>query len=204
MHRLLLTTTILMTLGAAACGSEVNPGPGSGGSGGAGTTTTSTSSGQGGQGGVGSACATDADCTPGEAWCEGGACVACDNGGLACDIACIQGWTTYERNGCFPCACAPMNACVDDAGCGGQQKCYAGKFCWDWCPPGDPSCCYGNTCSQPGCADPNPAGCYTTGCPMGQDCTDVPNECASSGCACDGAIWACTPDCGGGTCVTPL
>lgn len=149
-------------------------------------------------------CASDADCTPGREWCVGGACVPCDNEGLACDIACEQGWSTYERNGCYPCACAPVNECTSDADCGAGQQCYTGSLCWDWCPPGDPSCCFGNTCSGAGCAEPNPSGCHVTGCPEGQQCTDVPNMCSPSSCSCAGSGWMCTADCSGGRCVTPL
>lgn len=195
------------------CGGDVTTQPGAGGAGSTGNTTTATSTGEGGTttsssgaGGVGGAggCSTDNDCTAGEQWCVGGSCVECDNSGLACDIACIQGWSTYERNGCFPCECAPINACVTDTNCPGQiegveMECYPGKFCWDWCPVGDPSCCFGNTCGPAGCPDPNPTGCFITGCAAGESCVDV--ECASSSCSCDGQSWACDADCGGGTCV---
>jgi hypothetical protein len=187
-----------LVLAAAGCDGDVTTGPG--GAGGSSTTTSGPGGGNGGQGGAGGQCSTDADCIAGEQWCVGGACVACDNSGLACDILCIMGWTTYERNGCYPCACAPMNQCTSDAACGAGEECYAGQFCWDWCPAGEPSCCYGNTCSQAGCADPNPTGCFTTGCPIGEDCVDA-GGCTSSGCFCDGMGWACTDDCGGGTCV---
>jgi hypothetical protein len=202
---------------AAACGGKAfkdgAPASGAGGSAGAG--------GDGGRTGTGAAptgpvpagpagpnpagCTTDADCPKGVAWCEGGACVPCDNGGLACDIACIGGWSTYERNGCFPCECAPINQCTRDAECGAGQKCYAGKLCWSWCPPADASCCYGNRCSAVGCPDPNPAGCLITGCPQGQSCvTDPRFGCAPSGCACAGGGWGCTADCSGGICLSPV
>jgi hypothetical protein len=201
------------------CDGDVTTQPGVGGAGSTGTANTSsgtgtgTSTGEGGTtvssssssgaGGAGG-CATDDDCTVGEQWCVGGSCVECDNSGLACDIACIQGWTTYERNGCFPCECAPTNACVTDTNCPGpieglEVKCYPGKLCWDWCPPGDPSCCFGNTCGTVGCSDPNPTGCFITGCAAGESCVNL--ECASSSCSCDGQSWVCDPDCGGGTCV---
>jgi hypothetical protein len=154
----------------------------------------------GGQGGGGGGCSTDADCTMGKEWCVGGACVPCDNSGLACDIACQNNWNTYERNGCYPCECAPVNACDTDAQCGAGGKCYAGQFCWDWCPPGDPSCCYGNVCSPPGCPDPNPTGCFVTGCPQGKTCA-LGGACTSSSCACANGNWGCTKDCGGGSCM---
>jgi hypothetical protein len=190
----------IFALGAGGCGGDVVEDPGSGGAGGSSTT------GQGGgtgEGGGPFACADDAECGAGQ-WCVGGVCGPCDNSGTACDIVCPDGWSTYARNGCSPCECAPLNACAADADCAAGEKCYAGNFCWDWCPPGDPSCCFGNVCSQAGCSDPNPTGCHTTGCPEDQQCVSDPIECASSGCACDGQGWACTPDCNGGTCVIPL
>jgi hypothetical protein len=98
----------------------------------------------------GGACSNDADCGYGVEWCVGGACVACDDSGDACGLACSDGWDLYERNGCRACACAPINECIMDGDCpkpaDGTPECYAGSLCWDWCPPGEPSCCYGNTC----------------------------------------------------------
>jgi hypothetical protein len=177
---------------AASCGGKaiVDGRPGSGGAGvtsSAGTTT-----------GAGS-CKTDADCRFGEAWCTGGTCQACDNGGLACDLACQDGWQMYSRNGCHPCSCAPVNQCQSDAECGDGLHCYAGKFCWDWCPKGDPSCCYGNLCDAQGCPEPPPTGCFKTGCAAGLHCVD--SGCASSSCKCVSLTWSCSKDCGGGTCV---
>ncbi|HJL17136.1 MAG TPA: hypothetical protein RMH99_15830 [Sandaracinaceae bacterium LLY-WYZ-13_1] len=149
-------------------------------------------------------CATDDDCEAGAEWCEGGRCVECDNDGLACRLACPEGWSLYRRNGCSPCACAPDNECVRDADCagtgGGTPKCYAGAFCWDWCPENDPSCCFGNVCDAAGCEPPPPVGCDTRGCPLGQTCRrDM--GCASSSCGCGDGGWFCTDDCGGGVCV---
>lgn len=152
------------------------------------------------------ACVSDADCTFGGEWCVGGECVPCDNSGQLCDIICYEGWSTYSRNGCSPCECAPINDCVADSDCpsaGGQAaKCYAGQFCWDWCPPDDPTCCFGNTCNTAGCDGGPPVGCLQVGCPLGAQCTT--DLCSSSSCFCDGAFWSCTDDCGGGTCITPL
>jgi hypothetical protein len=145
-------------------------------------------------------CNTDADCTSGAEWCVGGACVPCDNSGLVCDIFCANGWMTYERNGCFPCECAPTNECASDGDCGMGATCYAGAFCWDWCPPGDPTCCYGNFCSASGCSWPPPTGCVTRGCPAGRSC-DPTAGCAASTCDCGATGWSCTEDCGGGTCT---
>lgn len=147
-------------------------------------------------------CDTDEDCTSGEEWCVGGQCIPCDNSGLSCEIDCVEGWQPYERNGCHPCACAPSNACTSDDECtssGTTGKCYAGAFCWDWCPEGDPSCCLGNICSAAGCDEPPPVGCWTRGCPIGFSCQD--EGCASSGCGCDGGAWMCDTGCSGGTCI---
>ncbi len=92
------------------------------------------------------ACDRDDDCDSGAEWCEGGACVPCDNGGLACDLACAEGFEMAERNGCFPCECVRVNACVDDDECEPWQRCEPGPDCLDWCEDGDPTCCRGNTC----------------------------------------------------------
>lgn len=150
------------------------------------------------------ACDDDSDCTEGEEWCVGGECVECDNSGLLCDIACSFGWETYERNGCFPCACAPTNDCASDDDCEGGV-CAAGEFCWDWCPDGDPSCCLGNVCVSGGCEGPPPVGCVTRGCPEGGTCQDFETSgvCVSSGCSCADGLWNCTDDCGGGSCALP-
>lgn len=154
----------------------------------------------------GGSCDTDADCVEGEEWCVEGACVECDNSGLLCDIACAFGWNTYERNGCFPCACAPTNDCTSDDTCEGGGRCEAGEFCWDWCPEGDPSCCYGNVCVSGGCEGPPPVGCARRGCPEGQECQDFETSgvCVSSSCTCADGSWVCTDDCGGGSCAASL
>lgn len=143
-------------------------------------------------------CADDRECVEGAEWCVGGRCVECDNSGPACFIVCPAGWSTYMRNGCSPCDCAPMNACTSDRMCGGLNVCHPGAFCTDWCPD-DPSCCFGNTCSMPSCDGPPPVGCFVRGCPEGETCTA--SGCASSSCTCTADGWACTDDCGGGTCV---
>lgn len=148
-------------------------------------------------------CARDEDCQFGAEWCVGGQCVACDNSGQLCDIDCGLNWGTYERNGCFPCDCAPRSECESDAECGPGGHCYAGALCWDYCGDGDPSCCLGNLCSPAGCSEPPPVGCVVRGCPEGDSC-DTFAGCASSGCSCQGGGWACDDDCGGGVCVTPL
>ncbi|MCB9594116.1 MAG: hypothetical protein H6719_15385 [Sandaracinaceae bacterium] len=151
-------------------------------------------------------CTSDADCTAGSAWCEGGVCVGCDNSGLLCDIACgLSGWATYERNGCHPCECGPPNECGADGDCRTGQHCYAGAFCW--CPGGtrSPDCCLGNVCAATGCPEPPTTGCESRGCPSGQTCSlDMADGCAPSRCTCETTgSWACTRDCGGGVCVTP-
>jgi hypothetical protein len=193
----------MLVLGAilAGCGSEVsisaNPN-GSGGAGGLGG-----SGGPGGSGGSGTSCSTDQDCVAGAEWCVKGKCVPCDNSGPSCDITCPFKWGPYERNGCFPCDCAPKNFCTSDSDCTAGTKCFAGAFCWDYCPPGDPSCCFGNLCQLEGCDGPDPTGCFLKGCPQGQQC--VQGSCVPSACWCDVDYggWACELDCAGGTCVNP-
>lgn len=150
-------------------------------------------------GACGDACTSDAQCASGSEWCEGGRCVECDNSGLVCFLACDDGWSTYQRNGCSPCECAPPSACDSNDDCAAGH-CYAGTFCWEGCAAGDPACCRGNQCGAPGCTTPSPAGCRTSGCPRGQRC-DTMMGCESSSCACGGGDWACTDDCGGGVCV---
>lgn len=51
------------------------------------------------------------------------------------------------------------------------------------------------------CTMPNPAGCKTTGCPSGQVCVDQGCSATSCICSAETGTWACTEDCGGGTCV---
>jgi hypothetical protein len=156
-------------------------------------------------GGGGGSCMRDDDCVFGAEWCVDGTCVACDNTGTACDLACGLGWDFPTRHGCTPCRCAPSNACTLDADCGSGLVCIAGAWCWEGClPTGDPRCCQGNVCAGESCPTPPPHGCRTRGCPMGQDCrTDM--GCAPSNCGCGAGDpgWICTADCGGGVCVTP-
>ncbi|MEL6178560.1 MAG: hypothetical protein AAFS10_06385, partial [Myxococcota bacterium] len=149
------------------------------------------------------ACETDDECRAGAEWCEEGQCTECDNSGLFCDLACQEGYTFAERNGCTPCECVPINECTNDRDCE-QGVCEPGPECLSWCPVGDPSCCYGNTCSEPSaCEGPNPEGCVDTGCPRGQVCSFDTRECVPSSCFCDeeSGTWGCTDDCGGGGCV---
>lgn len=51
------------------------------------------------------------------------------------------------------------------------------------------------------CFGPNPAGCFHNGigCAADEICAAV--GCAPSGCYCHAAVWECTADCGGGTCI---
>ena len=152
-------------------------------------------------GAAASPCSTDRDCAFGTHWCVGGACVECDDSGRLFDIACAwTGWSTYTRNGCMPCECAPPMGCTADTDCSRGEICDPGRFCTDWCPDGDPSCCWGNLCQAAGCDTPNPEGCRRQGCPVGQACER--SGCTSGRCFCGGGgSWACNRDCGGGTCV---
>jgi len=90
-------------------------------------------------------CRADADCASGAEWCEGGKCVPCDNGGIACKIACANGLVD-PRNGCQPCQCkASYVPCLDAAQCG-SGTCDS-SACLSCCPdaaPGSPcvaACC---------------------------------------------------------------
>ena len=62
-------------------------------------------------------------------------------------------------------------------------------------------CNLGN-CNLAYCSEPNPAGCFQTGCSDGYECVQN-GDCVASSCYCDELYnsWACTEDCGGGTCV---
>lgn len=148
------------------------------------------------------ACTADGDCARGAEWCIDGSCQPCDNSGLVCFILCPEGWSTYQRNGCSPCECQPVNECVSNDDCAApESQCYAGRFCWPGCEEGDPKCCQGNTCDAPGCRGPSPVGCRISGCPVGQTCA-MGEGCEPSGCFCggDSGSWGCTRDCGGGVC----
>lgn len=161
-------------------------------------------------------CATDDDCAFGSEWCEGGECVACDNrggdDGSLCGSVCARGRYRYTRNGCTPCECVIVNRCQSDSDCAEldpeNPTCYAGGVCPDWCPGGDPSCCFGgNRCGAAGCEGTSyPAGCIGTGCPYGSVCSTDTEFCTPSSCFCEPEIgsFACTADCGGGVCISPL
>lgn len=161
-------------------------------------------------------CSTDEDCAFGSEWCEGGECVGCDNRGgdegSLCGSVCARGRYRYTRNGCTPCECVIVNRCTSDADCAGldpeNPTCYAGGVCPDWCPPGDPSCCFGgNRCGVSGCEGSSyPAGCVATGCPYGSVCSTDTEFCTPSSCFCEPELgtFACTADCGGGVCISPL
>lgn len=137
-------------------------------------------------------CTSDADCTEGSEWCEDGECVACDNTGQLCDLACVEGSSMVTRNGCTPCACQPDNACTSDADCDSAngELCAPGDVCLTWCEAGDPSCCYGNTCET---------GSGTT-CTSDSDCTSGEEWCEGGLCVtCDNSGPACFIDCPEGT-----
>ncbi|MEZ4472441.1 MAG: hypothetical protein R3F60_16930 [bacterium] len=118
--------------------------------------------------------------------------------------------------------CVPAHACEgpNPQGCFGDGSgCAPGEVCQalpDDCRPSGCGCdaetgtwictadCGGGTCvaGPMGCEGPSPAGCRQTGCPAGQACEVLPNDCRPSSCMCtDAGQWACTRDCGGGTCV---
>ena len=134
---------------------------------------------------IGAGCASDAECTPGQQWCEDGQCEACDNSGQLCRISCPEGWGLHTRNECSPCECAPINECASDVDCRMGQECIPGDICLNYCGIDDPSCCYGNACQDP------VAGSSTCDsdaeCTSGQEwCTDgVCEPCDNTGAICD-------------------
>jgi hypothetical protein len=83
----------------------------------------------------------------------------------------------------------------------------------DWCAQGTPKLVTGaNGCpdwecegGSTSCTDPNPAGCNvyeSNSCGAGASCQPLSSVCKPSSCSCvEGQGWACTDDCGGGTCV---
>jgi hypothetical protein len=153
------------------------------------------------------ACATEADCAPGET-CDETACVSssCD-----CDATTGQWLCTDD---CRP-ACAPASQDCDgpnpaDGACYANADCAAGETCeMAGCQPSDCTCADGQwvctddcagTCTA-SCLGENPQGCVADGCPEGEVCMMI--GCVSSSCGCDPSTgqWICTDDCGGGTCV---
>ncbi len=139
--------------------------------------------------GGGDLCTSDADCTAGAEWCEAGRCVQCDNSGLACFLACVEGEELAERNGCFPCECVPITECKSDADCADDAVCLAGDLCLFYCPAGDPTCCYGNTC----------VGGSGAACSSDADCAAGFEWCEAGRCvACDNSGQYCDLACGEG------
>jgi hypothetical protein len=132
-------------------------------------------------------CAADADCTAGEAWCEGGVCVPCDNSGLACKIYCEHGMVP-PRNGCQPCICAAgYTACTGDLQCDAA----AGEVCdmtecLSCCPDAPP----GSDCIALCCGRCTPA--PTATCAADADCTAGEEWCEGGVCVpCDNSGLAC-------------
>lgn len=150
---------------------------------------------------AGGPCTRDTECRVGEQWCEDGTCVDCDNSGLACRLACDEGWELYVRNGCHPCECAPVNACTADADCAPvgdvPGHCYSGWFCPFGCED-DASCCHGNWCDAAGCSENQPEGerngCCVWPCGEGAGCTLA--DCAACDPQCVDGVWQIGSECG--------
>lgn len=109
---------------------------------------------------------------------------------VGCRMYCEYGFVTGE-DGCEICECAPPPTGCPAIGCDlycetGYQK--------------DANGCEICACLPSNCEGPNPAGCIVNGCPTDSYC-DTSVGCTSSDCTCDSFGWACTDDCGGGTCV---
>lgn len=150
-------------------------------------------------------CASDADCEHGVAWCEGGACVACDNSGLACFLACPDGTALHERNGCHPCECKAVNECASDGECGPGFTCIPGEDCLGWCPAGLASCCHGNRCGFVGSSCGTDADCTNSVCADGL-CISYPCTPFVAGSGCGAGQW-CLPDLsvsGSGWCIASV
>ena len=130
-------------------------------------------------------CTTDADCRYGAEWCEDGACVACDNSGVFCDLYCKNGMID-RRNGCQPCICRrDYVPCLSDEACGDGQICDRSE-CLSCCPGSTGACilaCCGKCVDKLGgfcgwssnasCA--SDADCMTGGC-SGQVCQSINEE----------------------------
>lgn len=150
-------------------------------------------------------CESDDECTAGEEWCGGeGLCVPCDNGGLTCEMACQGGWELYERNGCHPCECAPINDCTSDGDCPAvgdtPGRCYVGRVCLGG---EDLAHCHGNVCAAAGCEESPSLGCAILGGCDGGYCTYV-GACDPAACrvaTCSGGEWTLPTGCACGHCT---
>lgn len=150
-----------------------------------------------------SGCDADDECAVGEAYCERGTCIACDDVGRC--APCDEGYTAGERNGCATCDCVAVRECENSTECDDAEQCVGVGLCVDLCVAGDPACCEASVCEPvetPACEGSNPAGCIATGCDDGYVC-DTAVGCLPSACSCDESTgsWFCTTDCSGGTCV---
>jgi len=136
-------------------------------------------------------CTTDADCRYGAEWCEDGACVACDNSGVFCDLYCKNDMIA-RRNGCQPCICRrDYVPCLSDEACGDGQICDRSE-CLSCCPGSTGACilaCCGKCVDKLGgfcgwssnasCA--SDADCMTGGC-SGQVCQSISEEPVTTTC----------------------
>jgi len=170
-------------------------------------------------------CASDADCADGDVCAPSSDCVPST---CSCDEA-TGTWTCTADCG-MPDVCQPdTSACTDpdpsdvetcgsDADCATDEICAPSTECvpstcscdtatGTWMCTKDcrmPSVCQADTSA---CTDPNPAGCSgDQDCGADEVCTFDSNSCLPSSCTCDASTgtWACTEDCGGGTCQTGL
>jgi hypothetical protein len=137
----------------------------------------------------------------------------CAPSSCACDTA-TASWVCTEDCGGGVCVPEPVVCALPDpSGCV-QTGCPSGEVCDTTlgCYPSNCACdvsgawictedCGGGQCVEDSPCGPSPAGCTQVGCPDGYTC-DMSVGCLPSVCTCDPATgWACTDDCGGGTCV---
>lgn len=152
-------------------------------------------------------CDDERPCPP-NAVCVGvGACTDdCAPGDVSCCESAICEPVTVEECGPSPAGCVETGCpgdlvCDTEVGCM-PSSCSCDPATGEWACDDD---CGGGTCVEPDdpteCG-PSPAGCRETGCADGFVC-DFEVGCTPSSCFCDPDTggWACTDDCGGGTCV---
>ncbi|MCB9539980.1 MAG: hypothetical protein H6704_27520 [Myxococcales bacterium] len=153
---------------------------------------------------AGQQCADVDACIPSSCVCDA------ETGAWACTEDCNGGECVAGPDACAAVRCGENQTCrifaeTGEAYCADTcegRACREGSHCElvevqcvrAPCPPVA-------QCVPDGCEGPNPQGCLRDGCPAGEACV-VGDACVPSACRCDpeSGLWACTRDCGGGTC----